>query len=187
MEEFMKIHAFALTLGFGLLSISGVATACQPQYRTNRSNIGIEPFINAVKGGDLQLFDRYVKLRRITNFERIIDAQHGMNALHWAAVLGHVHIMRYLIMHGADVNAITPKGFTALHLATFANQNDAVKCLVLEGNCNALKATSTGLTALDLARSKNNRNLETFLARFQRSRTDRFAMKLPRNLLHLAQ
>ena len=43
--------------------------------------------------------------------------QNGLNALHLAAKEGHVNVVTELLRRGAEVNASTKKGNTALHIA----------------------------------------------------------------------
>lgn len=38
--------------------------------------------------------------------------------LHWAAYMGHVHIMELLLRHGADVHACDRNQYTPLHVVS---------------------------------------------------------------------
>lgn len=44
--------------------------------------------------------------------------QNGLNALHLASKEGHVNVVRELLQRGANVDAATKKGNTALHIAS---------------------------------------------------------------------
>lgn len=60
-----------------------------------------------------------------------------MNALHWAAMKGHVSLVKLLLQEGFDVNAAASDGhfrWTPLHFA--APRNDAVFKLLLENGAN---------------------------------------------------
>jgi ankyrin repeat protein len=177
----MKFNVFTLSLGIALLSVSLLPAGNFT--RSNRQNALIQPFFTAIKAGDLNAFNRYAKMRRITNFDHLTDAKYGMNPLHWAAVTGNVAFIKYLIMHGANVNAKTPKGFTPLHLAVFAGQTQAAKCLVLEGNCQINIPNHSGLTPIKLACIEKNVELVRFLTHHLKAKVARFAIKYPRNIV----
>ena len=132
----------------------------------------------------MKTFAAYAKIRKITDFERLIDSKHGMTPLQWASSLGRLDFIRYLIMHGANVNATTKtNGFTPLQLAAFNNKTEAAKCLVLEGNCHINTLTRSGYTAIHLARIRKNRELENFLTRNSQAKVTRFATQYPKNLM----
>ena len=44
--------------------------------------------------------------------------QNGLNALHLASKEGHGHIVSELLSRGANVDAVTKKGNSALHVAS---------------------------------------------------------------------
>lgn len=44
--------------------------------------------------------------------------QNGLNALHLASKDGHIHVVEELIKRGANLDAATKKGNTALHIAS---------------------------------------------------------------------
>jgi len=47
--------------------------------------------------------------------------------LHLAAILGHEHIIHYLIEKGANPNLLTNiKGYSCLHLAVLANKPEII-------------------------------------------------------------
>ncbi len=159
----MKIHSYA-RLELGLLSGStnqGIPLN-ESAYRTRYSETTeafIEKYISAIMHGDLATIKTYSTI----NPNLITDIHYGMNPLHWASALGHIHMVRYLIMIGASVNTRTPQGYTSLHLAAFSGHLDAVKCLVLEGNCQINAQMNSGLTALDLAKGRKNFPIQAFL------------------------
>jgi hypothetical protein len=57
----------------------------------------------------------------------------GYTPLHWAARGAHIRITRYLLEHGANVNAADASGWTALHLAAMNGNLDVVMLLVDHG------------------------------------------------------
>lgn len=52
--------------------------------------------------------------------------QNGLNALHLASKDGHVAVVQELLKRGANVDAATKKGNTALHIASLAGQEEVV-------------------------------------------------------------
>lgn len=48
----------------------------------------------------------------------MFSSQNGLNALHLASKEGHVNVVRELLQRGANVDAATKKGNTALHIAS---------------------------------------------------------------------
>lgn len=57
---------------------------------------------------------------------------HGITLLHTASGLGHVDLVRFLIEHGADVNAADEDGETPLHRAMSLKNNYAIARLLME-------------------------------------------------------
>ncbi|CAM9626260.1 unnamed protein product, partial [Laminaria digitata] len=54
-------------------------------------------------------------------------------ALGFAARMGHISVLKLLVRHGADVNAASSRGLTALHYAAVRNQADAIVALAEAG------------------------------------------------------
>jgi ankyrin repeat protein len=74
----------------------------------------------------------------------------GWAPLHYAVTNGHDDVVRLLVAHGAQVNAPSPNGSTALMLAARGDHLPTIKLLLANGA--ALNAkNSIGLTALDFA------------------------------------
>jgi len=67
-----------------------------------------------------------------------------------AACIGKVDLMKRLLDLGADVEATTHKGETALHIAVQCGQADAIS-LLLESGANIQASDSKGRTALHFA------------------------------------
>jgi ankyrin repeat protein len=70
--------------------------------------------------------------------------------LHYAAFAGHGEIAALLLENGADVNARTPNGSTALMMAVYEGKEDVVKQLLARGADPVLK-NDRGEGALDWA------------------------------------
>uniref|UniRef100_A0A665UFA6 Serine/threonine-protein phosphatase 6 regulatory ankyrin repeat subunit C-like n=1 Tax=Echeneis naucrates TaxID=173247 RepID=A0A665UFA6_ECHNA len=54
-------------------------------------------------------------------------------AIHWAAHLGHVDVMKLLVSHSADVTCKDKRGYTPLHAAAASGHLDAVQYLLRLG------------------------------------------------------
>jgi hypothetical protein len=76
------------------------------------------------------------------------DPQLGLRPLAWAALLGNVQTLQFLIEQGAEVNARNRDGSTPLHFAAFAGQVEAVE-LLLKSGAKAAARDSEGRPPLD--------------------------------------
>jgi ankyrin repeat protein len=61
------------------------------------------------------------------------EQRYGDTALMWAAVAGHVDVVRLLIEAGADVRAVDDEGVTALHLARANGHTEVAAALLAAG------------------------------------------------------
>ena len=74
----------------------------------------------------------------------------GYTALHRAAYSHQTDCLKLLLLHGADLNAVTPEGWTPLHSACRWNAHDCVEILLAQG-ANVNHVTEGGQTPLHLA------------------------------------
>ena len=75
----------------------------------------------------------------------------GMTALHWAAELGNVELVRLLVDAGADLEAPTRIGdLTPLHIGAEVGQSGTVRAL-LEAGANAESRNANGSAPLHFA------------------------------------
>lgn len=88
----------------------------------------------------------------LANDPDLVHSCDGRNRtpLHLAARFGHVKLARWLLEHGADVNARAYNGFTPLHLAT----DPTVAKILLEHGADIEALTSYGDSALQRAAQK---------------------------------
>ena len=85
----------------------------------------------------------------------------GLNALHLASCYGHLNVVQYLVLQNHfNVHVASPVtlyvGFTALHFAVRNGYIEIVRCLVMHGQANLEQPTSSGITALQIAKKDNN-------------------------------
>ena len=80
----------------------------------------------------------------------------GKSPISEAAMMGDVALVQVLIKHGADVNGRggISTGATALESAIFYHQTDVVNILLANGADPNLQDTTTGMTALDIAKRR---------------------------------
>ena len=83
------------------------------------------------------------------------SSRNGRYALNWAAVKDHPELIRFLLKHGAAIDARNLTGFTALHHAAEAGSTAAAQALLDAGADTSLR-NAQGETALDVARRKGN-------------------------------
>jgi hypothetical protein len=84
-----------------------------------------------------------------------IERATGMTPLMWAARGGHIDAARWLLAHGADVDACSPYGPALVHAATSDGSTPMIRFLLEHGadpNCHAMR----GRTALVCAAEFGN-------------------------------
>lgn len=98
-------------------------------------------FLWAAFNKKCDLFETLIKVGADSNFQ---DAE-GLSAIHISAFVGCLTGTLFLILNGADLNAIG-KDFTPLHYAVFGNQTDVVELLIKKGAIvNTVKCEETPL------------------------------------------
>ncbi|XP_078607987.1 uncharacterized protein LOC144879953 [Branchiostoma floridae x Branchiostoma japonicum] len=93
-------------------------------------------------------------------------AERAAVALFIASNRGHLDLMHSLMEEGADVNATTPSGRTALHAAAARGRGECVDIL-LEKGARINAADREGKTALTIAADSNHKKTERHLFLFQ--------------------
>jgi ankyrin repeat protein len=119
------------------------------------------PVLKAVAGGD----PAQVKAALESNKNINVDERdsYGGTALHGAMFIKKADIVKLLIDHGYDINAIGPRnGYTPLHDAVWANYPEGAKLLLAAGADSTLK-NHDGLTPLELARKDGKKELVSIL------------------------
>ena len=103
-------------------------------------------FVSACEEGRVTEVDFFLHFPRSPH---VRDAQYQMGT-HLAAKNGHLDVMRLLLEAGADKDAATQNGYTALHFAAEQGHLDVMR-LLLEAGADKNAATQNGHTALHLA------------------------------------
>lgn len=86
----------------------------------------------------------------------------GWNPLIYAAANGHQEIVTFLLDCGAEINATTDNGTTALMMAVRGNHYETVKLLLARG-ANLQISNEAGETAIDWAEKRGHRNIVQLL------------------------
>ena len=85
---------------------------------------------NAAKNGDLAAIERHVQGGADING---IDPAFGQTPLVWAALVGQLEAVDWLLQNGAAVNGRTRDGGTPLHAAAFLGRVEVAKLLLQHG------------------------------------------------------
>jgi ankyrin repeat protein len=139
--------AFASTLVFSLAIVNS-----RPRYKEQRQRY----FAQAAVDGNL----RRLQLLHFAG-ANVNSRGNCCMPLYLAAGEGRLEVVRYLLDHGADVNAREKFGDTALSEAVFNGQLTAVKELLFRGA--EVNAVSDGGTALDIAIARNHIEIAALL------------------------
>ncbi|HBB98711.1 MAG TPA: hypothetical protein DC054_25290 [Blastocatellia bacterium] len=135
-----RVIAFASTL---MMSIAIVGSL--PKFKERRQRY----FAEAATDGNLHRM-QLLNLAGVS-----VNSHDGRGApLLLAAGEGRLNAVRYLLDHGADLNALDSTGNTALTEATYYGHVSVIKELLVRGaNINSLSSAGT---PLDIALSKND-------------------------------
>ncbi|KAF8769836.1 Ankyrin-2 like protein [Argiope bruennichi] len=156
------------TKGYPLPSTCSVS--CLQEFLTD----GNASFLRAARAGNVEKIIEHLKGNIDINTSNAMPidadfvilscgqrARWGLN-LCTASKEGNVNVVTELLKRGANVNAATKKGNTALHIASLAGQEEVVKVLVQAGaNVNA--QSQNGFTPLYMAAQENHDSVVSFL------------------------
>ncbi len=136
------IAPFLMFVSAYVFAVSGALTA---QIPTTPAQPEAERFYDAIRSGDV------AKVRAVLDSGidvNLVERRGGATPLIHAAAVGSLESMRLLLDRGANVNAKTHRGMTALMSAV----SDLARVrLLVERNADVHAATATGRTALELA------------------------------------
>jgi len=127
-----------------------------PKYQPQITNKKPDPKVlfNAASSGNNQIIARLLSQGININ----IANNEGETALHMAAAHGHYSTVIYLINHKAYLNARTIKNWLPLHHATRFRHANIANYLKQQGS-SPYARTSDGLSAIDMAKSLNDKRL----------------------------
>ena len=78
----------------------------------------------------------------------------GYNAIHWAAGIGDVELLKYLLAEGADINSRTKSGSTPLHIAILMRRPE-IAALLISWKADTNAQNAQGFTPLHIAVLRN--------------------------------
>ncbi|XP_014274691.1 26S proteasome non-ATPase regulatory subunit 10-like [Halyomorpha halys] len=94
-----------------------------------------------------------------------VNGVNGISPLHWAALRGHVHVIRMLLKFGADIRSLDHEKNTALHMAAVSGSPEAVEELII-AKAEIDAQNNNNNTALHLAVNELDFNVTKTLLRF---------------------
>ncbi len=122
-----------------------------------------DQFWDAAQAGDTAAMSRALGAGARIDSLDTRRSPNGRRALNWAALANQVDAIRFLVAHGAPVNAVNLTGFTPLHHAAERGTADAARVL-LELGANPKLLTGAGETPEDVARRTNHLDVVAVLA-----------------------
>ncbi len=108
--------------------ISGWAIASA--FEANAAKAAEDTIWDAAKNGDLAAIERHLQDEADING---IDLASGQTPLVWAALVGQLEAVNWLLQNGAAVNGRTKDGGTPLHAAAFLGRVQVAKLLLQHG------------------------------------------------------
>ncbi len=127
-----------------------------------RNKADESPLMMAALKGQASLVTRLV--------ERGADVNKpGWAPLHYAATLGHIDILNFLLENHAYIDASSPNGSTPLMMAALYGTPSAVK-LLLEAGADPRLTNNLGLSAIDFAQRHARMESAEIIAAFIRGR-----------------
>ena len=110
-------------------------------------------FWNAAIAGDTAALATALKDGANVDSLDVRTARNGRRALNWAAINNRADALRWLLAHGASIEATNLTGFTALHHAAEAGSVDATRILLAAG-ADPKHTNLEGITPLARARQE---------------------------------
>jgi ankyrin repeat protein len=108
----------------------------------------------AMRGDTSALRDALAQGAKVDSLD-VRRSANGRRALNWAAWYNRSQAIRFLLAHGADVNAANLTGFTPLHHAAENGSVEAARAL-LEAGADPRAPNYLGQTPADVARSHDH-------------------------------
>jgi hypothetical protein len=114
--------------------------------------VGSKKMINAIQKNDMDTVVKYL--------ERGVDPNYAnYKPIIWAAAYNNVEMIKVLLKHGADINATTSSGETALMIGSMQGSYEAVKFLI-ENNADVNLVDDENKDAMDYILGGGYRKLD---------------------------
>jgi len=120
----------------------------------------------AISGDTVALAAALKDGARIDSLDRR-TSQNGRRALNWAAINNRADAIRFLLAHGAPIEATNLTGFTALHHAAEYGSLDAARVLLAAG-ADPKHTNLEGVTPLARARQEGHLDVAELLEAAER-------------------
>ncbi len=120
---------------------------------TLKKHTAYDPFKLAING-DLETIKQY----RDTGGDLNKTNSHGATPLHYAAFHGHLQMVIFLVVNGANVAGKDRQEATPLHMAAY-NDHQQVALFLLKNRANAKQKNGDGYTPVELARLRGHKDL----------------------------
>jgi len=124
-------------------------------------------FWDAAISGDTTILAAALKAgAKVDSLDRR-TSQNGRRALNWAAINNRADAIRFLVAHGASIEATNLTGFTALHHAAEYGSLDAARVLLAAG-ADPKHTNLEGVTPLARARQEGHLDVAELLEAAER-------------------
>ena len=120
-------------------------------------DLRFQPFCDEAYYGGARTVDKAIRYLGVDVDYPCPTANGTMTALIIASIYGHKEVLRVLLSHGADVNAVSSQGFHALYVAARNSHGEIVRLLLENSEVNPFDATLNpgGFTPLHAAAQFN--------------------------------
>lgn len=143
-----------------------ISAAQQLIFVISRENALLEKTYQDISGQKANgIVIRYCLVEKLLHaLDKKTEFQRNFSPLHWSCYLGQLETTQQLIIHGANVNALTDAYDTPLMLACLSGNKEIVE-LLLEFNASTSSKNKHGLTAGKIARDKKHIEIAELIAK----------------------
>ena len=122
---------------------------------------------DAASSGDTTILEAALKDGARIDSLDVRTSQNGRRALNWAAINNRADAIRFLLAHGAPIEATNLTGYTALHHAAEYGSLDAARVLLAAG-ADPKHTNLEGVTPLARARQEGHLDVAELLEAAER-------------------
>lgn len=145
---------------FSLWSLVGVAVLAIGATQPGEAQDAQSQFWDAARAGDTVVMARTLGEGAKVDSLDTRRSPNGRRALNWAAIGNQPAAIKFLVAHGATLDAANLTGFTALHHAAETGSVDAANAL-MELGANKTLLNANGETAQEVATRTNHLEVTT--------------------------